>query len=46
MSQLRSLKQRGIDYKGKVYPCECCKGWHIGREKLRRKRDKYAKKLS
>lgn len=37
---LRSLREKGV-YSGKVYPCPCCNGYHIGREKKNAHRNKY-----
>lgn len=40
-AQLRSL-QEGFGYAGHVYPCEGCGGFHVGREKRRAHRNRYA----
>jgi hypothetical protein len=37
-AHLRSLKD---GYTGRVYPCEHCGGWHVGREKKNAHKDKY-----
>ena len=40
-AQLRSLKKLN-DYEGEVYPCEYCKGYHVGRKKKWAHKNKYA----
>lgn len=39
-ASLRSLKER-FDYKGGVFPCVCCGGYHVGRNKKKAHKNKY-----
>lgn len=41
-AQLRSILKREPEYSGHVYPCSCCRGWHVGRLKRNAHRNKYA----
>jgi hypothetical protein len=41
-AHLRSLVRNREGYDGRVYPCEECCGWHVGRAKKSARRSKYA----
>lgn len=40
-AHLRGLRRKNA-YVGRVYPCLQCAGWHVGREKQRAHKNKFA----
>ena len=40
---LRRMREIWEVYNGKIYACIHCGGWHIGRQRKKAKKNKYAK---
>jgi hypothetical protein len=40
-ASLRTLILKNPDYNGRVFPCPCCQGWHIGRPRKNEHQNKY-----
>lgn len=46
VAQLRSIKKVEPEYKGDVYPCPYCAGWHVGRPRKNSHKNKYSPRWS